>query len=91
MGHLSSQDFSSLLWKTKVHYHAHKSLPLAQMGPIHFVKIRTFNVHFNIMLSSMPRYSEWSLTFRFSDQNFCTFLTCPKYNTWPAHLNPLAL
>jgi len=27
------------------------------------------NIHFNIILSSTPRYSEWPLPFSFSDQN----------------------
>jgi hypothetical protein len=45
---------------------------LSQMNSIHKLTSCFLNVHLNIF-SSMPMFSKWSLTFRFSD-NFYVFL-----------------
>jgi hypothetical protein len=34
-------------------------------------------IHFNIILPSTPKISEWSLPFRFFKQNFCTYFSSP--------------
>jgi len=46
----TSQECLCILWNLKVHYHVDKYVPL---------------VHFNIILPSVPRSSEWYLYFMF--------------------------
>jgi hypothetical protein len=71
---LASQEFPQLLWNPKIYYHVQKSLSsvpiLCQMNLIHTSKSYVPKIHFNIVLSSMPRSSKWSLPFRLSNQNF---------------------
>jgi len=71
--HSFSQKIPSLLWDRKFHYRAHKSLPvvaiLSQMHPGHTFLYYFLQIHSNIILSSTPSSSNWSLSFRFSDQN----------------------
>jgi hypothetical protein len=53
------------------------------------------NIHFNIILLSMPKTSEWFLPFRYSNQNFvCTFhlshacyVPCTSHPPCPYHPN----
>jgi hypothetical protein len=47
-------------------------------------------IHFNTLLKSMPRCSEWSPPFRFYNQN-CIQFSFPIHATCPAHLTLLDL
>jgi len=48
----------------------HWSISLPRQIHSHTLQTHSFNINSNIILSSTPRYSEWSRTFRFSDPNF---------------------
>jgi hypothetical protein len=48
------------------------------------------NIHFNIILLSAPRSSEWSLSFRLSNHNILRIFHCPiprPYHHWFVHPN----
>jgi hypothetical protein len=75
--HSACQEIPLLLWNEKVHYRVNKSqqmIPiLSQMHPVHNIQPSFLKIHFNIILPSMPRSSEWSVLLRISIQNFvCT-------------------
>jgi len=55
--HSASQKIPRILWNSEVHYRVHKGPPL--------IRILSY---YNI-LPSTPRSSEWSLPFKFSNQN----------------------
>jgi len=74
--HSSSQDIPRLLWNPRVHYCAHKNLPmvpiLRQKNPVHIFPSYFPKIHSNIFPSTL-RSSDLCLPFRFSNQNFiCT-------------------
>jgi hypothetical protein len=64
---------------TCVPYRIHTSLTillpiLSQINPVHALPTYFFKINFNIILSSMRRYSKSCLSFRFTQQNpACTF------------------
>jgi len=60
------------------------------MNPVHNFATYFFKIHFNIILSSFPMYSKWSLPFRFSNQNF-ECLISPMCATWPTISSSLIL
>jgi hypothetical protein len=73
--HWASQEIPRLLWNTKVHYSVQKSPPLISKGQGQTHQVYTFpsyfpKIHSSIIFLSTTRSSEWSLSFRFSDQNF---------------------
>jgi hypothetical protein len=71
--HSASQCFL-LLWNLKVHYRVHKSSPpvhiLSQMKPMHSLPPYFLKINFNIILSSTPKSSECSISFRIFNKKF---------------------
>jgi len=84
----SLNKFSTFYWSLKFittfRRVRHRSLSWAT-----WIQFTTFHPHFKIILSSMPRSSEWFLTFRFSYH--CSFLVSLVRATCPAHLIHLNL
>jgi hypothetical protein len=61
----AAEDFHCSLWNAKVHYHACKN-PTRVLSCTGWVQptpplVISFNINFNIIFSSMPRSSRWSL------------------------------
>ena len=64
----------------RIYYGVHKSPPplvcfLIQISPVHAIQSCFFNIHFNIILSSVLRSSRWSFTFMSLHNN--PVCTCP--------------
>jgi len=94
--HSVSQEIPRLLWYQKVCFRVHMTLPLVtiliQISPIHTFPPYFHKFHFNIIFTSTPMCSEWSLPFCLSHQNFLHIFhrlhTC--YMRRPSHPLPVA-
>jgi len=71
--HSESQYIPVSKWKDKLHFHVHKRFPfvpvLSHMNPVTIFSSYFYDIHFNIILSSMHRSCKWRLfciSFNFS-------------------------
>jgi hypothetical protein len=82
----AAQEYPNILWKSRVHYRAHKSPPLvpilSHINPIHTIS----KIHFNIVHPPTPWSSQWSLSFWLSHQYpICIPLLHSYYMPCPPH------
>jgi len=83
-GHSASQQIPRLLWNPRAHYRVHESPPLVPiLSQLHLL-------HTVSCFPSMSRSSEWSLSFRLSDQNLvcishrvhACYMPSPSLSPW---------
>jgi len=81
-----------ILRNPKVHHRVNNSPPLAptpsQLHPFHNSPYYFSKSHSHIIFPSTPRSTEWSLPFRFTDQNFVRIYNLSHAATRPANLPP---
>jgi hypothetical protein len=89
--HSASQEIPRLLRNSKVHYRVHNNPPLVlvqnHMRPLYNFSHYFPKIHSNIIFPSTPRSSEWSLPFRFCDENVecISYSLHACYMTRPSH------
>jgi hypothetical protein len=92
MNSLRTSQYAQLVNKLPVFYGTewftrdrHRSVFWATTNPLHVLKSDFPTIHFNIILLSTPRPSDWSPRFRLSNQNdvLISYLLRP---TWPFQL-----
>jgi hypothetical protein len=89
----ASQEIPHILWNPKVHYRIYKYRPLvpilSQLDPVHTPTSHFLKIHLNIILSSMPGSSNWSLSLRVLHQNPVYFSIVPhmRYMPRPSNLS----
>ena len=92
------QEIPSIVWNRKVHYRIHKSPPpvpvltraIQSTPPSHFLWI-----YLNIIISSTPVSSKWSVFLRFPHQipvytssfPYTCYVTYPSHSSWFDHPN----
>ena len=86
----ASQEIPQILRNPKVHYRTQKRPPpvpiLGQSNPVHIPTSHLLETHPNIIHPSTTRSPQWSLSFRFPQQDPIHPLSSPICATCPAHL-----
>ena len=69
----ASQKMPYILWNLKVHYYVYKSSPillvLRQTNPFHTFPLYFLRIHFNIIITLIPKSTKFFLSLRTSNQN----------------------
>jgi len=70
----SNQKIIRILWKPKVHYRVHNSLPSvpipSHINPVHAIISSFWKIYFNITFHLASNRFKWSLSYRFPKQNY---------------------
>jgi hypothetical protein len=83
----------SLRWKIKVHFSVHKSMALVHnnINPFHNPQHSFIKIHFNVILSPMPRFFQMVGSLSGCPTIMHVFLSSPVHLTCPSHFILLEL